>query len=70
MSGKVGMWPGNEGALIAAGITPRFARQVGVVALPGATSGSSVFAGGDDIAIPRGAENAAGAGSSSATRCA
>ena len=60
LSGKVGIWPGNEGALIAAGITAKFARQVGVVALPGATAGSSVFAGGDNIAIPRGAENAAG----------
>jgi multiple sugar transport system substrate-binding protein len=61
LSGKVGIWPGNEGALIAAGITPEFARQVGVVALPGATHGTSVFAGGDNIAIPRGAENASGA---------
>ena len=61
LSGKVGMWPGNEGALIAAGITSKFARQVGVVALPGATTGTSVFAGGDNIAIPRGADNAAGA---------
>jgi multiple sugar transport system substrate-binding protein len=61
LSGKVGMWPGNEGALIASGITSKFARNVGVVALPGATSGSSVFAGGDNIAIPRGAENASGA---------
>ena len=61
LSGKVGIWPGNEGALTAAGMSPTFARQVGVVALPGATHGSSVFAGGDNIAIPRGADNAAGA---------
>jgi multiple sugar transport system substrate-binding protein len=61
LAGKVGLWPGNEGALIAAGVTPAFAKQVGVVALPGAVSGSSVFAGGDNIAIPRGAKNASGA---------
>jgi multiple sugar transport system substrate-binding protein len=61
LAGTVGLWPGNEGALIGNGITPAFAKQVGAVALPGAVSGSSVFAGGDNIAIPRGAKNASGA---------
>jgi multiple sugar transport system substrate-binding protein len=61
LAGKVGIWPGNEGALIADGISKQFAKKVGVVALPGAIGGSSVFAGGDNIAIPRGAHNASGA---------
>jgi multiple sugar transport system substrate-binding protein len=61
LAGTVGIWPGNEGALIGDGITPAFAKQVGAVALPGAVSGTSVFAGGDNIAIPRGAGNASGA---------
>jgi multiple sugar transport system substrate-binding protein len=60
LAGKVGLWPGNEGAL-AAGMTPAFAKDVGAVALPGALHGSSVFVGGDNIAIPRGAKNASGA---------
>jgi multiple sugar transport system substrate-binding protein len=60
LAGTVGIWPGNEGVLIA-GMTPAFAKNVGVVALPGALRGSSVFAGGDNIAIPRGAKNASGA---------
>ena len=61
LAGKVGIWPGNEGALIGGGITPAVAKQVAAVALPGALSGSCVFAGGDNIAIPRGAKNASGA---------
>lgn len=61
LAGKVGLWPGNEGALIAQGISPRFAKQVGAVALPGALGGTCVFAGGDNIAIPRGSKNASGA---------
>jgi multiple sugar transport system substrate-binding protein len=61
LAGTVGMWPGNEGALVAQGISAAFAKNVGVVALPGALSGTSVFAGGDNIAIPRGATNASGA---------
>ena len=61
LAGKVGVWPGNEGALTAAGLTPAFAKQMGVAALPGAVSGTSTFAGGDNIAIPRGAKNASGA---------
>jgi multiple sugar transport system substrate-binding protein len=60
LAGKVGLFPGNEGVL-AAGMTPAFAKDVGAVALPGALSGSSVFVGGDNIAIPRGAKNASGA---------
>jgi multiple sugar transport system substrate-binding protein len=55
------MWPGNEGALIGQGITPQFAKQVAAVPLPGALHGSCVFAGGDNIAIPRGSHNASGA---------
>jgi multiple sugar transport system substrate-binding protein len=61
LAGKVGIWPGNEGALIGQGITPAFAKQVRAVPLPGALHGSCVFAGGDNIAIPRGAKNASGA---------
>ncbi|HEY8301597.1 MAG TPA: sugar ABC transporter substrate-binding protein [Jatrophihabitans sp.] len=61
LSGTVGMWPGNEGALIGQGITPQFAKQVAAVPLPGALHGSCVFAGGDNIAIPRGSHNASGA---------
>jgi multiple sugar transport system substrate-binding protein len=60
LAGKVGLFPGNEGVL-AAGMTPAFAKDVGAIALPGAISGSSVFVGGDNIAIPRGAKNASGA---------
>jgi multiple sugar transport system substrate-binding protein len=60
LAGKVGLFPGNEGVL-AAGMTPAFAKDVGAVALPGALSGSCVFVGGDNIAIPRGAKNASGA---------
>ena len=61
LSGKIGMWPGNEGALIAQGITAQFAKQVAAVPLPGALHGTCVFAGGDNIAIPRGSANASGA---------
>lgn len=61
LAGTVGMWPGNEGALVAQDITPKFAKQVGAVPLPGALSGTCVFAGGDNIAIPRGSKNASGA---------
>lgn len=61
LAGKVGIWPGNEGALVAGGITKSFAADIGVAPLPGAVSGSSVFDGGDNIAIPRGARNASGA---------
>ena len=61
LAGKVGIWPGNEGALIGGGITPSFAKQVAATPLPGALSGTCDFAGGDNIAIPRGAKNASGA---------
>jgi len=61
LTGKVGIWPGNEGALVGSGLTKEFAPEVGVVPLPGAVSGTSVFDGGDNIAIPRGAKNASGA---------
>jgi multiple sugar transport system substrate-binding protein len=61
LSGKVGMWPGNEGALVAAGVPHSFAGKIGVTPLPGATKGQSVFAGGDNMGIPRGAQNASGA---------
>jgi multiple sugar transport system substrate-binding protein len=60
LAGKVGIFPGNEGVL-AAGMTPEFAKDIGAVPLPGAVSGSCVFVGGDNIAIPRGAKNASGA---------
>jgi multiple sugar transport system substrate-binding protein len=61
LTGKVGMWPGSPGALINGGLTPAFEKQLGAAALPGALTGSSTFAGGDNIAIPRGAKNASGA---------
>ncbi|MET3805503.1 multiple sugar transport system substrate-binding protein [Nakamurella sp. UYEF19] len=61
LTGKIGIWPGNEGALVGGGLTKEFATEVGVVPLPGAVSGTCVFDGGDNIAIPRGARNASGA---------
>ncbi len=61
LAGTVGMWPGNEGALIAAGIPDSFASQIAATPLPGALHGTCVFAGGDNIAIPRGSGNASGA---------
>jgi multiple sugar transport system substrate-binding protein len=61
IAGKVGIWPGNAGALIGNGISASMTKQVGAVPLPGARHGSSVFAGGDNIGIPRGAKNASGA---------
>lgn len=61
LAGAVGIWPGNEGALIGNGLTPAFAKNVGVVPLPGALKGTSEFIGGDNIGIPRGAKNASGA---------
>ncbi len=61
LAGKVGIWPGNEGALIAGGLSPAFAKNVGVTPLPGALKGTSEFIGGDNIGIPRGAKHASGA---------
>lgn len=61
LAGKVGIWPGSEGALIGGGLTPAIAKNVGVAPLPGALKGTSVFVGGDNIGIPRGAKNASGA---------
>jgi multiple sugar transport system substrate-binding protein len=61
VAGKVGMWPGNLGALVADAIPKNVIKQVGAVPLPGARHGSCVFAGGDNIGIPRGAKNASGA---------
>jgi multiple sugar transport system substrate-binding protein len=61
LTGTVGLWPGNEGALIAQGITPKAAANIAAVPLPGALHGTCVFAGGDNIAIPRGSKNAGGA---------
>ena len=60
LAGKVGIWPGNEGAL-AAKMTPALAKDIAAVPLPGALHGTSVFVGGDNIGIPRGAKNASGA---------
>lgn len=55
-AGTVGMWPGNWGTLVAAKIPFPY----GVEELPGATSGHSAFAGGDNVGIPRGARNPSG----------
>lgn len=58
-AGTVGIWPGNWGVMVSA--PKKFLSQVGAVALPGPTGGGSVFSGGDNIAIPRGAKNPSGA---------
>lgn len=58
-AGTVGIWPGNWGVMVSA--PKKFLSQVGAVALPGPTGGGSVFSGGDNIAIVRGAKNPAGA---------
>ena len=56
-AGTVGMWPGDW-VNVQLG-APKF--PVGVAELPGPTGGTSAFAGGDSVAIPRGAKNPSGA---------
>ena len=57
-SGTVGMWPGDLSTIVATGIKPKF--KVGAVTLPGVHA-PGAFAGGDSMAIPRGAGNPSGA---------
>jgi len=56
-AGTVGIWPGDW-VNVQLG-APKF--PVGVAELPGPTYGTSAFAGGDSVAIPRGANNPSGA---------
>jgi multiple sugar transport system substrate-binding protein len=60
LAGKVGMLPGGYG-LIAASLTAANKSQFGLVPLPGVNGGYSTFDGGDDFAIPTGANNPSGA---------
>ena len=56
-AGTVGIWPGNWVTVQLHQPTFPF----GVTELPGPTHGASAFAGGDSVAIPRGARNPSGA---------
>jgi multiple sugar transport system substrate-binding protein len=56
-AGTIGIWPGNWATVQLH--MPKF--PVGVTELPGPTHGTSAFAGGDSVAIPRGAKNPSGA---------
>ncbi|HEY3772771.1 MAG TPA: sugar ABC transporter substrate-binding protein [Solirubrobacteraceae bacterium] len=56
-AGTVGIWPGNWVTVQLH--QPKF--PFGVTELPGPAHGSSAFAGGDSVAIPRGARNPSGA---------
>jgi multiple sugar transport system substrate-binding protein len=56
-TGTVGIWPGNWATVNLD--PPKF--PLGVTELPGPTGGQSAFAGGDSVAIPRGARNPSGA---------
>jgi multiple sugar transport system substrate-binding protein len=56
-AGTIGIWPGNWATVSLH--PPKF--PFGVTELPGPTHGTSAFAGGDSVAIPRGARNPSGA---------
>src|SRR5205807_9415021 len=60
LAGKVGLFPGGYGTVMQ-NASPSLQRQLGVVALPGPNGGSSVFYGGANFGIPKGAKNASGA---------
>ncbi|MFE5258627.1 ABC transporter substrate-binding protein [Streptomyces coelicoflavus] len=60
LAGKVAMWPGSFGAIMRT--APKNLKEnLGVTTLPSAGGRPGGFAGGDSIAIPRGAKNASGA---------
>lgn len=59
-AGTVGMWPGNWASL-AGKIPANLQGRIGAVAFPGVGGGRSEFDGGDNISIPRGAQNPSGA---------
>jgi multiple sugar transport system substrate-binding protein len=60
LAGKVGIFPGGYGT-VTQSASPSLLRQLGVVALPGPDGGTSIFDGGANFAIPKGARNASGA---------
>jgi multiple sugar transport system substrate-binding protein len=60
LAGRVGMFPGGYGTVMASA-SPSMRRQLGVVPLPGPDGGSSIFDGGANFAILKGAKNASGA---------
>ncbi|HWC78627.1 MAG TPA: sugar ABC transporter substrate-binding protein [Pseudonocardiaceae bacterium] len=60
LTGKVGIFPGGYGTVTQSASTSLL-RQLGVVALPGPDGGTSIFDGGANFAIPKGAKNASGA---------
>ncbi len=59
-AGKVGIFPGGFGTVITQ-VPPSKRSQFADVALPGPDGGYATFDGGDDLAIPVGAQNASGA---------
>lgn len=60
LAGKVAMWPGSYGAIMRT--APKDLKDVlGVASLPSTSGRPGGFAGGDSIAIPRGANNPSGA---------
>ncbi|TNM69466.1 sugar ABC transporter substrate-binding protein [Streptomyces sp. NP160] len=59
-AGRIGMLPGNYFAAVM-GQPPEVAARTGVSLLPGPTGGVSFFTGGDNLCIPRGAQNASAA---------
>ena len=59
-AGKVGIFPGGFGTVILE-VPPAKRAQFTDVALPGPDGGYATFDGGDDLAIPEGAQNASGA---------
>lgn len=58
--GKVGLFPANFSVAVL-NATPEMQAKTGVVLLPGPDGGRATFAGGDNLCIPRGAQNASGA---------
>ncbi|MCW2506351.1 MAG: extracellular solute-binding protein family 1 [Actinomycetia bacterium] len=58
-AGKVGFFPASYGAVVPASDPAR--KRTGVALLCGPDGGASVFDGGNNLCIPRGAENPSGA---------
>lgn len=59
-AGSIGMFPGGYGTVVSYA-TPDMLKQFGVVPLPGPDGASSIFDGGANFGIPKGAHNASGA---------
>jgi multiple sugar transport system substrate-binding protein len=60
LAGDVGIFPGGYGTVMSS-VSPSMVSQLGVVPLPGPDGGTSIFDGGANFAIPKGAKNASGA---------